>query len=398
MSRQETVLSVFVASPSDVDEERNRLEEVIRELNVAWARELGIRFDLVRWETHTYPSFGEDAQDVINEQIPNDYDLFIGLMWHRFGTSTKRAESGTIEEFQRAKERFDRDPSSVQLMIYFKDAPIAPSKLDHSQLAKVTKFQSSLGEKGGLYWTFVSVEEFEKIIRLHLTQYVQSWRSKHLSAAQPMSSIESPTESEEDSDSEVTDLDDEPGILDLMELFEDEFAILTEITQRMTTAISEIGEKMAARTEEVQKYGADPDSNRKTIKRIIAKTAMDMDQYVYKMEAELPLYSQHLSTGMNALVKTAEMTVEFNIESDDIEQIEENLISVREFHDEMAIVEKHIVEFQGTIRSIPRMTTTLNRSKRAMVNVLQRLIEELQGGQAMVREAETSLTSILKSK
>jgi hypothetical protein len=33
MARQETILSVFVASPSDVDEERNRLEEVIRELN-----------------------------------------------------------------------------------------------------------------------------------------------------------------------------------------------------------------------------------------------------------------------------------------------------------------------------------------------------------------------------
>ncbi|MCK5607285.1 DUF4062 domain-containing protein, partial [Candidatus Pacearchaeota archaeon] len=182
MARQETVLSVFVASPSDVDEERNRLEEVIRELNMAWSRELGVRFDLVRWETHAYPSFGEDAQDVINEQIPNDYDLFIGLMWHRFGTSTKRAESGTIEEFQRAKERFDRDPSSVQLMIYFKDAPIAPSKLDHSQLAKVTKFQSSLGEKGGLHWSFVSIEDFEKLVRLHLTRHVQSWCSKHLTA------------------------------------------------------------------------------------------------------------------------------------------------------------------------------------------------------------------------
>jgi len=60
MARQETILSVFVASPSDVDEERNRLEEVIRDLNTAWARELGIRLELVHWETHAYPSFGED--------------------------------------------------------------------------------------------------------------------------------------------------------------------------------------------------------------------------------------------------------------------------------------------------------------------------------------------------
>ena len=181
-----TILSVFVASPSDVDEERNRLEEVIRELNTTWARDLGIRLELVRWETHAYPSFGEDPQSVINEQIPNDYDLFIGLMWYRFGTQTGRAGSGTIEEFQRAKKRFDRDSYSLQLMIYFKDAPapVPPSRLDHSQLAKVSEFRSSLGDKGGLYWSFVSVDDFEKLVRLHLSRHVQSWRSKHFSPRQ----------------------------------------------------------------------------------------------------------------------------------------------------------------------------------------------------------------------
>lgn len=88
MPRQEQVFSVFVASPSDVGEEREKLEEVIRELNLTWSRELGIRLDLIRWETHAYPGMGADAQDVINEQIPNDYDLFIGIMWCRYGTKT----------------------------------------------------------------------------------------------------------------------------------------------------------------------------------------------------------------------------------------------------------------------------------------------------------------------
>ncbi len=156
MARQETILSVFVASPGDVDDERNRLEEVIRDLNVAWARELGIRLELLRWETHAYPSFGEDAQSIINEQIQDDYDLFIGIMWYRFGTPTGRANSGTIEEFQRAKKRFDDDPSSLQLMVYFKDAPapIPPSKLDYTQLAKIAEFRNSLGDEGGLFWSF----------------------------------------------------------------------------------------------------------------------------------------------------------------------------------------------------------------------------------------------------
>ncbi len=65
MPRKEDVLTVFVASPSDVGDERTRLEEVIQELNVTWSRELGVRLELVRWETHAFPGMGDEAQNVI---------------------------------------------------------------------------------------------------------------------------------------------------------------------------------------------------------------------------------------------------------------------------------------------------------------------------------------------
>jgi hypothetical protein len=103
MPRQKKVITIFVASPNDVVDERTKLEEVINELNITWSRNIGLRFDLVRWETHAFPGIGDDPQDVINEQIPDDYDIFIGIMWCRFGTPTGRAGSGTAEEFQRAK-------------------------------------------------------------------------------------------------------------------------------------------------------------------------------------------------------------------------------------------------------------------------------------------------------
>ena len=178
MVRQEHVLSVFVASPGDVEAERGKLEEVIRELNVSWSRELGIRLDLVRWETHAYPGIGSDAQTVINEQIPDDCDLFIGIMWCRYGTPTGRGGSGTVEEFDRAMARYNNDPNSVQLMVYFKDEPVPPSQLDPEQLAKVNAFRSSLGDEGLLYWKFDGIEPFEKLIRLHLTRQVQAWRNR----------------------------------------------------------------------------------------------------------------------------------------------------------------------------------------------------------------------------
>ena len=175
MPRAETVLSVFVASPDDVAEERNRLEDVIRELNKTWSRSLGVRLDLIRWETEVSPGFGADPQAVINAQIPQDYDLFIGLMWYRFGTPTGRSDSGTFEEFMRAKERRDADPDKLQLMIYFKDAPVPPSKIDPGQIEKIFNFRKNLGKAGCLYGSFMSVDEFEKLVRGHMSRYIQKW-------------------------------------------------------------------------------------------------------------------------------------------------------------------------------------------------------------------------------
>jgi len=105
MAKTQTILDVFVASPGDVIEERKILEEVINEFNVTWSDERNLRLDLVKWETHSRPGFGEDAQDVVNQQIGDEYDIFLGLMWGRYGSQTKRAESGTEEEFERAYRR-----------------------------------------------------------------------------------------------------------------------------------------------------------------------------------------------------------------------------------------------------------------------------------------------------
>src|SRR6185436_17075253 len=128
MPRSEEVLSIFLASPGDVEDERSRFADVIVEWNRAWSRNLGLRLELIRWEDDAYPSIGDDAQDVINGQLPQDYDLFVGIMWSRFGTPTGRAGSGTQEEFDRALERLRLAPKSLSILFYFKDAPVAPSK------------------------------------------------------------------------------------------------------------------------------------------------------------------------------------------------------------------------------------------------------------------------------
>jgi hypothetical protein len=100
-----TLLKVFIASPGDVAEERGMAESVVQELNRTLCKALCLRLELLRWETDTFPGLGSDSQAVINEQIAEDFDIFVGILWSRFGTPTPRAESGTEEEFNRAVAR-----------------------------------------------------------------------------------------------------------------------------------------------------------------------------------------------------------------------------------------------------------------------------------------------------
>ncbi|MER0041103.1 hypothetical protein [Pseudomonas sp. MGal98] len=102
MPRNETILNVFIASPSDVSDERKILDSVINELNKTWSKSLKLRLEPIKWETDAYPNFGPYSQDVINNQIDDDYDIFIAIFWSKIGTKTPAAQSGTIEEFERA--------------------------------------------------------------------------------------------------------------------------------------------------------------------------------------------------------------------------------------------------------------------------------------------------------
>ena len=50
-------------------------------------------------------------------------------------------------------------------MLYFKDAPLAPSRMDAAQLAVLQTFRNSLPEKGGLFSTFEDQAGFEASLR-----------------------------------------------------------------------------------------------------------------------------------------------------------------------------------------------------------------------------------------
>ena len=162
-------LRIFVASPTDTEDQRSAVALVVDELRRSIGNHHGFELEVVRWETHVAPGIGDDSQEVINQSI-GEYDVFIGIMWKRFGTPTRRAESGTAEEFRRAYA-LNRQHGRPKVMFYFRISPFYVENLeDWAQFGEVLRFRKEVSELGVLFSEFDEPLQFERSVREHLTQ------------------------------------------------------------------------------------------------------------------------------------------------------------------------------------------------------------------------------------
>jgi len=163
-------LRLFVASPGDVQTERAHVSAVAKELNRGAAGDAGFVLEVVRWETHARPDVGR-VQQLISDQI-GPVDLFVGIMWSRFGTPTGAAGSGTEEEFENAL-RFWREFGRPRMLCYFSRTPIEPPKTIEAatQLLKVAQFRERIAAQA-LAWHYHSAGEFKDLLREHLHRII----------------------------------------------------------------------------------------------------------------------------------------------------------------------------------------------------------------------------------
>jgi hypothetical protein len=173
-------LRIFAASPSDVASERARLAMVVEDLK-ALAEYVGVTLELVDWR-QVVPDLGRPEQVILDQLKPDTWDLFIGILWHRFGTppggkdpQTQREYlSGTEEEF-RVAYRLWQQYKRPRVMFYWCKRSIPPDDLDPDQYKRVKEFFAGFApdaDHPGLYQTFDSVESFERLVRQNLTRFL----------------------------------------------------------------------------------------------------------------------------------------------------------------------------------------------------------------------------------
>lgn len=173
MAYKANVISVMIASPSDVPTERALVRQILTEWNDVYSKREALVLMPVGWETHSSPELSGRPQDMINERLLGDADLLIGIFWTRVGSDTGKAISGSIEEINRHRE------AGKPVMIYFSEAPVRPDSVDQNQYEKLKEFKKWAMTEG-LVQTYESIDDFrmklQRQVPLALQQnpYLQS--------------------------------------------------------------------------------------------------------------------------------------------------------------------------------------------------------------------------------
>ena len=161
------IYKCFIGSPSDTVAEREICDKVFSEINSTIGESLNFRIESQKWEKDVFPAFGKDSQDVINTQIGSGYNIFVGIMWKKFGTPTNRVDSGTEEEFLSAYEIWKKN-KELNIMFYFNKEAIEPDDIDPEQLKKVREFSGKIADLGGLYYEYKGANQFEADFKKHI--------------------------------------------------------------------------------------------------------------------------------------------------------------------------------------------------------------------------------------
>lgn len=167
MSYQATVCNVMIASPGDVQIERNLVRDVVHEWNTINCSTQKMVLMPVGWETHSTPLMGDRPQAIINWQILADSDLLIAAFWTRLGSPTGKASSGTVEEIEAHVN------AGKPALLYFSDVPVALDSLDVDQYKALTAFKEECRGQG-LYQSYNSTTDFHEKVRRHLGQTLNS--------------------------------------------------------------------------------------------------------------------------------------------------------------------------------------------------------------------------------
>ncbi len=164
-------LRLFVSSPGDVQAERDRVEWVVHRYHQERIEVDHTFLKVLRWERMP-PRIGPTPQATIDNEVDMaSVDIFLGIMWDRFGGNKGGAGSGTEQEFEAALASY-REIGSPWIVFYFAQKPsILKTREEVEQRDRVISFRDRISPIG-LVREYRDGSEFERVLYRDLQDIV----------------------------------------------------------------------------------------------------------------------------------------------------------------------------------------------------------------------------------
>lgn len=392
MARDFKHYEVFISSPSDVMMEREIIQEAIEQVNqIRGARE-GFKLIPILWEKDVSSQFGSPPQEIINEQIGDQYDIFIGILCNRFGQKTEDYDSGTEEEFFKAYERCVSEENGPEISFFFKDPRRSETPIDAEQFLKVSNFKLRLTNLG-VYEDFETQESLKTKAVVALSKAIDRLKTK--TTVVKVSDIEEPQESSSSAETGsslvlASDFDEDIGLIELTEIVFDGLENSTETLNVIGAATKNLGAKFEARTAELLslKQTGNFREDNSVRKPIIEKAAAEMQRYSHILDQNIPNARREFSSALRGMQHAVIIS-----NQDDTSNTDDNKVLVDQLEEMQSVltsVHGQTSNFRDIISGTPRMTSKLNQAKRRTLKSLNDLLDFLS-------EANANISTTLKA-
>ena len=404
MPKNVEFLTVFVSGPSDVESEKAALRRVVVELSERLMRTHGVALRVVGWPDDVRPGVNVDLQAEVNRQFGAEFDIYLGVLGTRFGTPTRKAGSGTEEEFEQGLKRLRADSCSLRVLFYFKTGTVDPFNLEIDQFKKVKDFRAGLHSRGVLYRDFRTTTDFVQMVKDHLERLVSDeWRNGKWSpildldedSPRQMTTTVTPfyqgshSEDETGATNAFVDSSDngdgeDLGLRDYVASVNEETSAMNLTLERIAKNTTRVGDEMRARTaetefllsrhKEVKHVGGSREQQEyvANARGIVDSAAQNLSDFVQAMIPSVEEYRTHSRAMFSHLRNGLQAHSELGNPTDEkIQPALEDLIS------NMTSAQDSTVSFQASIDSVPALTGTFKRAKRRVAAILGEFIAEI---------------------
>ena len=169
---------VLISCPSDVEVERDIVYEVCEEISADNENYKDIILSAIHWKNDVRPIMTKKtSQEEIDAQFAKlKPDIYIGIMWKKYGERKIEGVSPTEHEFNIAYNNYIKFSRPQCMFIFSENSPSFPDQKEAEQLLEVAQFKNKLIQQyNKLVGTTKTNDEFKIMINKNLRYLLDNW-------------------------------------------------------------------------------------------------------------------------------------------------------------------------------------------------------------------------------